>query len=99
MFESDTDTECIAKLAKFLYDSARGKQLSFTALIKAVIKELEGAFAVIFKSKHFPNEVVAARRGSPLLIGVKTEKALKSDFVDVEFGADVQEKSNSNSCS
>jgi glucosamine--fructose-6-phosphate aminotransferase (isomerizing) len=30
--------------------------------------------------------VVVARRGSPLLIGVKTEKKLKVDFVDVEFG-------------
>jgi len=30
--------------------------------------------------------MVAARRGSPLLIGVKTEKKLKVDFVDVEFG-------------
>jgi len=30
--------------------------------------------------------MVAARRGSPLLIGVKTAKKLKVDFVDVEFG-------------
>lgn len=42
---------------------------------------------MIFKSVHFPNEVVATRRGSPLLIGVKTPKKLKVDFVDVEFGA------------
>jgi glucosamine--fructose-6-phosphate aminotransferase (isomerizing) len=39
----------------------------------------------VFKSIHFPNEIVTARRGSPLLIGVKTEKKLKVDFVDVEF--------------
>ena len=93
MFESETDTECIAKLAKYLYDSQKGnKSLTFTALIKAVIKELEGAFAVILKSKHFPNDVVAARRGSPLLIGVKTTQNLKVDFVDVEFGGEAQEK-------
>ncbi|ORX85474.1 isomerising glucosamine-fructose-6-phosphate aminotransferase [Anaeromyces robustus] len=86
-FESDTDTECIAKLTKYIYDSQKAnKQLNFTNLIKAVVKELEGAFALIFKSTHFPNEVVAARRGSPLLVGVKTEKKLKVDFVDVEFG-------------
>lgn len=30
---------------------------------------------------------MVARRGSPLLIGVKTERKLKVDFVDVEFGA------------
>ncbi|KAJ3363188.1 glutamine--fructose-6-phosphate transaminase (isomerizing) [Kappamyces sp. JEL0680] len=93
MFESDTDTECIAKLAKYLFDSQKGnKSLTFTALIKAVIKELEGAFAIIVKSKHFPHDVVAARRGSPLLIGVKTTQNLKVDFVDVEFGGENPDK-------
>ncbi|KND04079.1 glutamine-fructose-6-phosphate transaminase (isomerizing) [Spizellomyces punctatus DAOM BR117] len=94
VFESDTDTECIAKLAKYLFDSQKGnKSLSFTSLTKAVIKELEGAFALILKSTHFPNEVVATRRGSPLLIGVKTAKKLKVDFVDVEFGmSETQDK-------
>ncbi|KAI9328164.1 hypothetical protein BDR26DRAFT_901006 [Obelidium mucronatum] len=88
IFESDTDTECIAKLAKYVYDSQKGaKSLSFTSLIKAVVKELEGAFAMLLKSTHFPNEMIATRRGSPLLIGVRTQKKLKVDFVDVEFGA------------
>ncbi|KAJ7678794.1 hypothetical protein B0H17DRAFT_1206569 [Mycena rosella] len=41
--------------------------------------------ASLFKSIHYPNEVVLARRGSPLLIGVKTDKKLKVDFVDIEF--------------
>ncbi|KAH0580888.1 glutamine--fructose-6-phosphate transaminase (isomerizing) [Termitomyces sp. 'cryptogamus'] len=59
--------------------------MTFTDLIKLVLKELEGSFAFVFKSKHFPNEIVTARRGSPLLIGVKTDKKLKVDFVDVEF--------------
>ncbi|GAA5861108.1 hypothetical protein JCM8547_008038 [Rhodosporidiobolus lusitaniae] len=84
-FETDTDTEVAAVLAKYLYDSQKGKQISFTALIKSVIMELEGAFAFVFKSIHYPEEVVIARRGSPVLIGVKTEKKLKVDFVDVEF--------------
>ncbi|KAJ2689612.1 glutamine--fructose-6-phosphate transaminase (isomerizing), partial [Coemansia spiralis] len=46
--------------------------------------ELEGAFAFLFKSVHYPGEVVAARRGSPLLIGIKTSENLAVDFVDVE---------------
>ncbi|KAI9136077.1 hypothetical protein BKA69DRAFT_1106436 [Paraphysoderma sedebokerense] len=88
-FESDTDTECVAKLAKYVYDSQKGnKNLTFTSLVKGVIKELEGAFALIFKSSRFPNEMVATRRGSPLLIGVKTDKKLKVDFVDVEFSGE-----------
>ncbi|KAJ7692376.1 hypothetical protein B0H17DRAFT_1200453 [Mycena rosella] len=41
--------------------------------------------ASLFKSIHYPKEVVPARRGSPLLIGVKTDKKLKVDFVDIEF--------------
>lgn len=47
---------------------------------------------MIFKSVHFPNEIVATRRGSPLLIGVKTPKKLKVDFVDVEFGGIAEER-------
>lgn len=41
-FESQTDTECVAKLALYLYDQqkAAGKSITFTSLVKAVIKEL-----------------------------------------------------------
>ncbi|PSS32045.1 hypothetical protein PHLCEN_2v2190 [Hermanssonia centrifuga] len=86
-FESETDTEAVAILTKYIYDSQPDKRPSFTELVKTVLKELEGSFAFVFKSSHYPNEVVTARRGSPLLIGVKTEKKLKVDFVDVEFAS------------
>ncbi|KAI0676391.1 L-glutamine D-fructose 6-phosphate amidotransferase [Trametes maxima] len=86
-FESETDTEAVAILTKYIYDSQPDKRMSFTELVKTVLKELEGSFAFVFKSSHYPNEVVTARRGSPLLIGVKTEKKLKVDFVDVEFAS------------
>ena len=40
-FESETDTEAIAKLAKYIWDSQKGnKQLTFTDLVKGVVKEL-----------------------------------------------------------
>ncbi|KAJ8081910.1 glutamine--fructose-6-phosphate transaminase (isomerizing) [Marasmius tenuissimus] len=88
-FESDTDTEAVAKLLKYVYDSHSGnKRLTFTELTKAVLKELQGSFAFVIKSSHYPNEVITARRGSPLLIGVKAESKLKVDFVDVEFAGD-----------
>ena len=83
-FESETDTEAVAILTKYIYDSHPDKRVSFTELVKTVLKELEGSFAFVFKSVHFPNEIVTARRGSPLLIGVKTQQKLKVDFVDVE---------------
>ncbi|KAK3182220.1 glutamine--fructose-6-phosphate transaminase (isomerizing) [Lecanicillium sp. MT-2017a] len=85
-FETETDTECIAKLAKYMYD--QNPQIGFTDLAKAVIQELEGAYGVLIKSVHYPHEVIAARKGSPLVIGVKTERRMKVDFVDVEYADD-----------
>ncbi|TBU21208.1 hypothetical protein BD311DRAFT_812542 [Dichomitus squalens] len=92
-----TDTEAVAILSKYIYDSHPDKRPSFTELVKTVLKELEGSFAFIFNSSHYyPNEMVTALRGSPLLFGVKTEKKLKVDFVDVEFsGRDSDAKSSS----
>ncbi|KAI8887805.1 glucosamine-6-phosphate synthase [Backusella circina FSU 941] len=66
VFESDTDTECVAKLTKYIFDSNKG-DISFTDLVKAVVLELEGSYAFIFKSNHFPNEIVATRRGMAFL--------------------------------
>jgi glucosamine--fructose-6-phosphate aminotransferase (isomerizing) len=85
-FETETDTECIAKLAKYLYDQQ--PDIGFTDLAKSVIKELQGAFGLLMKSVHYPHEVIAARKGSPLVIGVRTEKRMKVDFVDVEYTED-----------
>ncbi|KAJ2900757.1 hypothetical protein MKZ38_002248 [Zalerion maritima] len=82
-FETDTDTECIAKLAKYIYD--QHPKIGFTDLAKAVITELEGAYGLLIKSIHYPHEVIAARKGSPLVIGVKTQRRMKVDFVDVEY--------------
>ncbi|KAI7745955.1 hypothetical protein M8C21_011761 [Ambrosia artemisiifolia] len=73
-FESETDTEVIPKLAKFVFDKANegGDQtVTFSEVVLEVMRHLEGAYALIFKSKHYPNELVACKRGSPLLLGVK----------------------------
>ncbi|PWY76157.1 glutamine-fructose-6-phosphate t [Aspergillus heteromorphus CBS 117.55] len=85
-FETETDTECIAKLTKYLYDQQ--PDIDFTVLAKAVVKELEGAFGLLIKSVHYPHEVIAARKGSPLVIGVRTSRKMKVDFVDVEYSED-----------
>ncbi|RAL62464.1 hypothetical protein DID88_005030 [Monilinia fructigena] len=39
-------------------------------------------------NRTLPHEVIAARKGSPLVIGVRTEKRMKVDFVDVEYAED-----------
>ncbi|KAK2682803.1 hypothetical protein RAB80_000749 [Fusarium oxysporum f. sp. vasinfectum] len=75
-FETETDTECIAKLTKYIHD--QHPSIGFTDLAKAVIQELEGAYGLLIKSVHYPHEVIAARKGSPLVIGVKTERRMKA---------------------
>ncbi|CAI9298297.1 unnamed protein product [Lactuca saligna] len=73
-FESETDTEVIPKLAKFVFDKANeeGEQtVMFSEVVLEVMWHLEGAYALIFKSRHYPNELVACKRCSPLLLGVK----------------------------
>ncbi|CAL5330698.1 unnamed protein product [Camellia sinensis] len=73
-FESETDTEVIPKLAKFVFDKANeeGDQtVTFSQVVLEVMRHLEGAYALIFKSRHYPNELIACKRGSPLLLGVK----------------------------
>lgn len=83
--KTETDTECIVKLLKYIYDKDKeaGKNSSFADLVKETIQELEGAFALVFKSSHFPNECIATRRGSPLLIGVKCDKPIVLDQIPV----------------
>ncbi|XP_024009700.1 glutamine--fructose-6-phosphate aminotransferase [isomerizing] 2 isoform X1 [Eutrema salsugineum] len=95
-FESDTDTEVIPKLAKFVFDKANeegnaslGEQtVSFCEVVFEVMRHLEGAYALIFKSWHYPNELIACKRGSPLLLGVKElneDKNKNHVFKDAHF--------------
>lgn len=60
-FESETDTESIAKLVKYMYDN-RESDISFATLVEQVTQHLEGAFALVFKSVHYPGEAVGTRR-------------------------------------
>eukprot|EP00128_Syssomonas_multiformis_P013860 Colp12_sorted_trinity150504_noHs@10795 len=89
-FVSETDTECVAKLIKYIYDS-QTELFEFRQLVEAVIQKLEGAFALIFKSVHFPGEVVATRRGSPLLIGIKSPHKIQSE-INIMYSSDENSK-------
>lgn len=83
VFESQTDTEIIVKLVYHLYQ--QHPDYTFQELIEQAIQQLEGAFALCFKSRHFPDECVAARRGSPLLVGIKTKRRLSSDHIPILY--------------
>uniref|UniRef100_A0A8B9HW46 glutamine--fructose-6-phosphate transaminase (isomerizing) n=1 Tax=Astyanax mexicanus TaxID=7994 RepID=A0A8B9HW46_ASTMX len=84
-FESETDTEVIPKLIKYLYDNRESNYVSFSTLVERVIQQLEGAFALVFKSIHFPGQAVATRRGSPLLIGVRSQYKLSTEQVPIQY--------------
>ncbi|XP_012158558.1 glutamine--fructose-6-phosphate aminotransferase [isomerizing] 2 isoform X4 [Ceratitis capitata] len=86
VFESDTDTEVIAKLVHHLWKKHPG--YSFRELVEQVIQQLEGAFSIAIKSKHFPGECVASRRSSPLLVGIKTKTRLSTDHIPILYGKD-----------
>lgn len=51
-FETETDTECVAKLTKYIYDSQKEK-LTFTNLVKSVVKELVSFTALVFDADLF----------------------------------------------
>ena len=65
-FDSDTDTETIAHLLHYLSQTNE----SFDAVVAAVIKRLEGAFALAIIDEQTPGVLWVARQGSPLVIGV-----------------------------
>ncbi len=64
-FTSETDTEVIAHLIEQFYGSA-----SLEAAVAAALRELEGAYGIAVISSREPDTIVAARKGSPLLVGL-----------------------------
>ncbi len=64
-FESETDTEVIAQLARHLMDQGATP----TEAARQTLKRLTGAFALCFLFDGEQDLIIAARRGSPLAIG------------------------------
>ncbi|KAF1389701.1 hypothetical protein PFLUV_G00076220 [Perca fluviatilis] len=91
-FESETDTETIAKLVKYMFDNRESDDISFATLVERVTQQLEGAFALVFKSVHYPGEAVGTRRGSPLLMGVRSDHKLSSDHIPVLYRSTAKDK-------
>lgn len=65
-FASETDTEVIVKLAE--REWRLGKDC-LTA-IRDTLRQLRGSYAVVFLSEEHPDELIAARKESPLILGV-----------------------------
>jgi len=76
VFTSDTDTEVIAHLLNHKLKEL----MDLTVALKATVKELHGAYGLAVISAKQPDRVVAARSGSPLVIGLGLgENFLASD--------------------
>ena len=76
VFTSDTDTEVIAHLLNHKLKDL----VDLTVALKATVKELHGAYGLAVISAKQPDRLVAARSGSPLVIGLGLgENFLASD--------------------
>jgi len=76
VFTSDTDTEVIAHLLNHKLKDLR----DLAVALKATVKELHGAYGLAVISAQQPDRLVAARSGSPLVIGLGLgENFLASD--------------------
>lgn len=64
-FKSDTDTEVIAHLMEYNLESSE----SLLDAFRKTIAELEGAYGTVVMDQHDPSQLLAARSGSPLVIG------------------------------
>ncbi len=65
-FVTDTDTEVVAhRISHHLKETN-----DLTAAVKATVAELEGAYALVVMSKNDPGELVLARAGCPVVIGL-----------------------------
>ena len=67
-FQSETDTEVLVNLIQYFMD--KEPTLDFPEAVRYALNEVYGAYAVSVLHDDFPGELVVARLGSPLAIGI-----------------------------
>jgi glucosamine--fructose-6-phosphate aminotransferase (isomerizing) len=76
-FKSDTDTEV---LLNFIEDIKKNNECSVEEALRIALKRVVGAYCILLIDKNDPETIIAARKGSPLVIGIgKGEHFLASD--------------------
>ncbi len=76
-FKSETDTEVLVQMIDYV-QATSGCDL--TRAVQLVLNQVVGAYAIAVIDKQNPGEIVAARKGSPLVVGVgENELFLASD--------------------
>lgn len=66
-FESDTDTEVLIHLIE---DVQQHEKVDLAEAVRLALNNVTGAYAIAILSNDDPNTIIAARKGSPLVIGI-----------------------------
>jgi len=69
-FQSETDTEVLVNLIE---EIKKQEDMSLSEAVRKALNEVIGAYAIVVMSKSEPGTLVAARKSSPLVIGIGTE--------------------------
>lgn len=87
-FESDTDTEVLIHLIE---DIQVNEHVDLMEAVRIALNQVIGAYAIVIISKEYPDTLIAARKGSPLVVGVgEDEYFLASDATPIiEYTRDV----------
>lgn len=89
-FESDTDTEVLIHLIE---DVQVNENISVDEAVRLALNQVVGAYAIVILVKNEPAKLIAARKGSPLVVGIGTEPGeyfMASDATPiVEYTRDV----------
>ena len=72
-FHSDTDTEVVIQLIQYMMDS---HGISLVEAVPLALRNVVGAYAIVVIDKDNPNIMIAARKGSPLVVGIGKEEFL-----------------------
>ena len=81
VFHSQTDTEV---LVNFIEEIQKTKQCDLPEAVRVALKEVVGAYAIVVLDAENPDQLVAARKGSPLVIGIgKGEYFFASDATPI----------------
>ena len=77
LFKSDTDTEV---LLNFIEDIQQNNNSTLEEAVRIALKRVTGAYCILLIEQDNPDTIIAARKGSPLVIGIgKGEHFLASD--------------------
>jgi glucosamine--fructose-6-phosphate aminotransferase (isomerizing) len=80
-FKSDTDTEVLIHLVE---EIQKIENIDLLEAVRLALKEVIGAYAIVIMDKDHPDRLIAARKGSPMVIGVgKGEYFIASDATPI----------------